>query len=138
MLATSRMLEQAGIEAIEMSGGTVLSGDYIASRKGKLDSEEQEVYYREAARRFKEKIRVPLILVGGIRSYTVAERLVADDTADYISMCRPFIREPALVNRWKSGDGSKALCISDNECLKPAFQGQGITCVIEEARKQKG
>jgi 2,4-dienoyl-CoA reductase-like NADH-dependent reductase (Old Yellow Enzyme family) len=138
MLATARILEQAGIDAIEMSGGTVLSAEYIASRKGKLDSEEQEVYYREAARRFKEKIRVPLVLVGGIRSYTVAERLVTDGTADYISMCRPFIREPALVNRWKSGDFSKALCISDNGCFKPAFQGRGIMCVVEEARKQKG
>ena len=78
------------------------------------------------------------MLVGGIRSYAVAERLVADDTADYISMCRPFIREPALVNRWKSGDFSKALCISDNECFKPAFQGEGIRCTVEEAGKQKG
>jgi len=138
MLATSRMLEQAGIDAIEMSGGTVLSAEYIASRKGKLNSEDQEVYYREAARRFKEIIRVPLMLVGGIRSYAVAERLVTDGTADYISMCRPFIREPALVNRWKSGDFSKALCISDNGCFKPAFQGRGIMCVVEEARKQKG
>jgi 2,4-dienoyl-CoA reductase-like NADH-dependent reductase (Old Yellow Enzyme family) len=138
MLATSRILEQAGIDAIEMSGGTILSAEYIASRKGKLDSEDQEVYYREAARRFKEKVRVPLMLVGGIRSYTVAERLATDGTADYISMCRPLIREPALVNRWKSGDLRKALCISDNGCFKPAFQGRGITCVVEEALKQKG
>lgn len=136
MLKSSRMLEQGGIDAIEMSGGNPYSADYSPFRRGKLDSEEQEVYYREAARRFKETIRVPLILVGGIRSYTVAERLVAEGTADYVSMCRPFIREPGLVKRWQSGDTRKAFCVSDNGCLKPALLGEGIRCVVEE--KQKG
>ena len=128
--------EQAGIDAIEMSGGTVYSAEYTSSRKGKLDSEDQEVYYREAAKRFKEKVGVPLMLVGGIRSYPVAERLVAEGTADYIAMCRPLIREPGLINRWKSGDVGKALCVSDNGCFIPAFKGRGITCVVEE--KEKG
>ena len=90
---------------------------------------------KETAKRFKEKVRVPLILVGGIRSYPVAERLIAEGTADHIAMCRPLIREPGLVNRWKSGDVRKALCVSDNGCFKPAFQGRGITCVVEERKK---
>ena len=135
MIHASHMLEQAGIDAIEMSGGTVYSPVYTSSRKGKLDSEDQEVYYREAAMRFKEKVRVPLMLVGGIRSYPVASRLVAEGTVDYIAMCRPLIREPGLVNRWKSGDMRKALCVSDNGCFKPAFQGRGISCVVEEREK---
>lgn len=135
MLEASRLLEQGGIDAVEMSGGNPYSAEYSPSRKGKPGSEEQEVYYPEAAGRFKEKMRVPLMLVGGVRSYTVAERLVTEGTADYISMCRPFIREPALVNRWKSGDTTKALCISDNGCFKPAFQGRGIRCVVEEKQK---
>jgi len=137
MLAAALILEKAGIDAIEMSGGTGLSGDYIASRIGKLDSEDQEVYYLDAAKRFKKSIKVPLMLVGGIRSYSVAERLVADGTADYIALCRPLIREPALVNRWKSGDTEKARCVSDNGCFKPAFQGEGIKCVVEEALRRK-
>ncbi len=135
MLAASQLLGRDGIGAIEMSGGTGLSGAFIASRKGKLDSEDQEVYYLDAAKRFKESVSVPLMLVGGIRSYAVAERLVADGTADYISLCRPLIREPGLINRWKSGDTRKALCISDNGCFKPAFQGEGMRCTVEEKLK---
>jgi 2,4-dienoyl-CoA reductase-like NADH-dependent reductase (Old Yellow Enzyme family) len=135
MLATARILDQAGIDAIEMSGGTVLSAEYSAPRKGKLDSEDQEVYYRKAAERFKEKIRVPLMLVGGIRSYNVAEQLVSEGVADYVAMCRPFIREPGLVNRWRTGDIRKALCVSDNGCFRPAFRGEGIRCVVEKKRK---
>jgi 2,4-dienoyl-CoA reductase-like NADH-dependent reductase (Old Yellow Enzyme family) len=89
------------------------------------------------AKAFKEKINVPLILVGGNRSFQVAERLVDKGVADYISMSRPFIREPDLINRWKSGDLSKAACLSDNLCYEPAMRGDGIYCVTEERQKSR-
>jgi 2,4-dienoyl-CoA reductase-like NADH-dependent reductase (Old Yellow Enzyme family) len=60
---------------------------------------------------------VPLILVGGIRSPEVAERLVEEGTTDYVAMSRPLICEPDLVNRWKNGDTTKSACVSDNRCF---------------------
>jgi 2,4-dienoyl-CoA reductase-like NADH-dependent reductase (Old Yellow Enzyme family) len=135
MLALSAMLEDRGIDAIEMSGGTVRSKDYSPSRMGKTARVEGEAYYIEAARRYKEKIRVPLMLVGGIRSYDVAERLVAEGTADYISLCRPLIAEPDLINRWRSGDREPSACKSDNLCFKPALEGRGVCCVVREKRR---
>ena len=48
---------------------------------------------------------------------------------DYISMCRPLIREPILIKRWQSGDLRKATCISCNGCFGPARAGRGILCV---------
>lgn len=135
MLQVAGFLETAGMDAIELSGGTVYSGKLSPVRRGKLDSDDQEAYYREAARRYKQSLRAPLMLVGGIRSYGVAERLVNEGLADYISMSRPLIREPELINRWKSGDIGKATCISDNLCFKPAIEGQGIYCVVERKLK---
>ena len=67
----------------------------------------------------------------------VAERIVEEGIADYISMCRPFIREPGLINRWKSGDRGKAACLSDNQCFKPGSEGKGIYCVVEEREQAK-
>ena len=87
------MLNDNGIDAIELSGGLHISGKMGAIRTG-IKSEADEAYFREGAKTFKEKVRVPLILVGGIRSFQVAERLVEQGVADYISMSRPFIREP--------------------------------------------
>lgn len=132
MLEVASSLESAGIDAVELSGGTRYSGDFIPVRPGKLDSEEMEVYYLEAARKFKERIAVPLILVGGIRSYAVAQRIVREGIADYVSMSRPLIREPDLVNRWKSGNTARAKCLSDNLCFEPARAGDGLYCVVEE------
>ncbi|MFC1886951.1 hypothetical protein ACFLZM_07835 [Thermodesulfobacteriota bacterium] len=103
-----------------------------------INSESKEAYFKEEAAAFKEKIDIPLILVGGTRSFEVAESLVENGTADYISMSRPFIREPDLVNRWKSGDRRKAECRSDNQCFGPGVKGEGIYCVTAEREKEKG
>lgn len=135
-LQVGAMLQEGGIDAIELSGGTIVSGKFNPSRPGIL-SEEKEAYFRDAAKIFKEKLQVPLILVGGIRSFPVAEQLIEEGYADYISMSRPLIREPNLVNRWKSGDLSKAACLSDGKCWGPLIAGEGIRCVVQQELQGK-
>jgi len=135
-LQAGKMLVENGIDAIELSGGVLISPKLSPSRMG-IKSEEKEAYFQNEARAFKGEIGVPLILVGGNRSFQVAERLVNESVADYISLCRPLIREPDLVNRWKSGDLSKATCLSDNMCFMPAREGKGIYCLTEEREMKK-
>jgi 2,4-dienoyl-CoA reductase-like NADH-dependent reductase (Old Yellow Enzyme family) len=129
------MLQGEGIAAVEVSGGTLASGRLSPSRKG-IKSEQTEAYFRDAARAFKERLDVPIILVGGIRSPQLAERLVAEGAADYLAMSRPLIREPGLVNRWASGDLRPALCRSDNQCFEPAMEGEGIYCVVDRKENE--
>jgi 2,4-dienoyl-CoA reductase-like NADH-dependent reductase (Old Yellow Enzyme family) len=124
------MLAEEGIDALEVSGGLPISGELGYVRK-EITSEDREAYFKDEARIFRQRISIPLILVGGIRSYGVAEGLVEDGVCDYISMSRPFIREPNLINRWRSGDLRKATCISDNRCLTAAIKGEGIYCVTD-------
>ncbi len=130
------MLQEAGIDAIELSGGCLFSGRDSPVRMG-IKSEDREAYFRDAAKAFKEVVSIPLILVGGMRSLQVAEKMVDEGYADYISMSRPFIREPDLINRWASGDLSKAKCVSDNQCFRPGIAGEGIYCVVEKKLKEK-
>lgn len=133
-IQVGKMLEGGGIDAIELSGGVLTSSKLSPSRMG-IHSEEKEAYFQQEAKAFKEKINVPLILVGGNRSYNMAERIISEGTADYISICRPLIREPGLINRWKSGDFAKSACLSDNQCFGPAMNGEGIYCVTEKKEK---
>jgi len=121
----ARMLENAGIDAIELSGGLLNNPNIMRSR---IDSEDTQGYFVSEARVFREKVHVPLILVGGIRSYEVARELVAEGIVDYISMSRPFIREPGLINRWKAGDRREAACISCDNCFEFLRNGQGVSC----------
>jgi 2,4-dienoyl-CoA reductase-like NADH-dependent reductase (Old Yellow Enzyme family) len=135
-LETARALQDAGVDAIELSGGTLLSGELSPSRRG-IETVRDEAYFRDAAEAYRKKLRVPLILVGGIRSFEVADELVRKGITDYISMSRPFIREPALVRRWREGDRRQAACVSDNRCFKPALLGVGVYCVTDRDDREK-
>jgi len=132
MVKVSSLLEKVEIDAIELSGGNSI-GKYSSSRIGKLERPEDEVYYLEAARMYKREINIPLILVGGIRSFQVAQELIEQELADYIALCRPLIREPGLVKRWQSGDTRKATCIYCNQCFIPTRSGEGLYCMQEAA-----
>jgi 2,4-dienoyl-CoA reductase-like NADH-dependent reductase (Old Yellow Enzyme family) len=134
-LQAAQMLADNGIDAIELSGGLVINEKLSPSRKG-IHSESQEAYFEPEARAFKKKINVPLVLVGGNRSFDVAQRLVSEGTADYISMARPLICEPGLINRWKSESTGKSACVSDNQCFKGIQEGRGVYCVTAEKTGQ--
>jgi 2,4-dienoyl-CoA reductase-like NADH-dependent reductase (Old Yellow Enzyme family) len=138
MVKISKILQQEGADAIELSGGTIHADrTRVPVRAGNIDTEEKEVFYREAAMAYKEDVDVPLMLVGGVRSYDVAEKLVHNGITDYVSLSRPLIREPDIINRWKSGDHSKSTCISCNACFKPGVKGNGIYCVALKKEQAK-
>jgi len=135
------LMEQAGLDAVELSSGMTKFSTFGAART-RISTQKKEAYNQEEAKAFKQRLKIPVALVGGIRSLPVAERLIAEGVCDFISMSRPLIREPDLVNRWKSGDRRKAACTSDNLCFGPARSGEGLYCVTAakkgKAATQKG
>jgi 2,4-dienoyl-CoA reductase-like NADH-dependent reductase (Old Yellow Enzyme family) len=130
------LLKAEGLSAVEISGGTRESGKLIPVRTA-ITTEDREAYFKDAAIAFKKSVDLPIILVGGIRSFHIAREIVEDNIADYISMSRPFIREPGLINRWKSGDLGRATCLSDSKCFVPIRNGEGVYCVVEKKLRHK-
>ena len=137
VIKVCRMLEERGMDAIEMSGGTFESGRYVPSRVGTSKSEEREAYYRKAAEEFKKEIKIPLVLVGGFLSFNIAEEVVTSGVADYVALSRPLIREPGLVKRWASGDRQKAACISCNKCFSTLATEEALHCAAEKKELSK-
>ncbi len=135
-IQVAKLVASAGFNAIELSGGVIRTGKLSPSRAG-INSQAKEAYFQKYAHEIKNEIAIPLILVGGIRSFEIAEKIILEGTADYISMSRPFIREPDLINRWQSGDREKAKCISDNLCFNPGFEGKGVYCVTKEREAER-
>ncbi len=131
----AKALDQAGIDCIEVSGGTPASGDRSPVRL-KIDTPEKEAYNLALAAKIRTAVNCPIMVVGGFRSYEIAEKTVRE-SADYISMARPFIREPGLVKRWQKGDRARARCISCNGCFKPGLKEGGIYCVVEKKEQEK-
>lgn len=126
----ARMLEELGVLFIEVSGGSAASADKSPVRKD-IDTPEKEGYNCELSKKIKEQVNIPVGVVGGIRTFNIAKKIIETKEADVISLSRPFIREPHLVKRWQSGDTYRAKCISCNGCFKPGLSGEGIYCVIE-------
>jgi 2,4-dienoyl-CoA reductase-like NADH-dependent reductase (Old Yellow Enzyme family) len=132
----AKALANEGIDAIEVSAGTPASGEENPARE-KILKPEKEAYNLPLARRIKEVVNCPVMVVGGFRSYEIAEKTLKEDGMDYIAMARPLIREPALGNRWLQGDRSPAKCISCNSCFMPGLEEGGIYCVIEKKEREK-
>jgi 2,4-dienoyl-CoA reductase-like NADH-dependent reductase (Old Yellow Enzyme family) len=51
--------------------------------------------------------------------------------ADLVSMSRPLIKEPDIINRWMSGDKTPSDCTSCNGCLDLLLEGEPVKCIIE-------
>ena len=124
----AKTLSDAGIDAIEVSSGTGASGDKSPVQTA-INKPEKEAYNLVYADQIKEVVNCPVIVVGGFRSYDVAEKAVSEHGMTCVSLSRPLIREPDLPARWKSGDTAAATCISCNQCFRPGLKGQGIYCV---------
>ena len=128
-------LAEAGIDCIEVSGGTLSETPERIAVKG-IARPEDEAYFRDFAAALKARVDVPVILVGGLRTPELMAGLVREGTADLVSMSRPFIREPGLAARWMSGDLSKAKCVSCNQCFEN-WPFRPYRCYVDQPLKGK-
>ena len=114
-LRIAKRLQTIGISAIEISGGMFESGKMTV--RPNIEKEEQEAYFREAAGLFARELFIPVILVGGIRTRSIAEDILQKEDAELISLSRPLIREPDLPLKFMQGK-ERADCISCNNCMR--------------------
>jgi 2,4-dienoyl-CoA reductase-like NADH-dependent reductase (Old Yellow Enzyme family) len=102
----AKWLAEDGLNAIEISG----------MKSTRTFNINEEAYFASNAQKIKKKIGdMPLSVVGGIRTLKKINQL-HNEFADFISICRPFIREPDLVKKFRQGK-EQADCITCNECL---------------------
>ncbi len=108
----------------------------IEKLEGKYDLEGE--YNLEAAKMIKPALgKIPLFLVGGMRKVIHMENIVKNNYADLISMSRPFIREPFLVNKIKAGEIDQVSCVSCNRCLAAVASGIPVYCYNKGFPKDK-
>jgi 2,4-dienoyl-CoA reductase-like NADH-dependent reductase (Old Yellow Enzyme family) len=129
MIAIAKILEANGIDAIELSGGTSFSKEgYDPVRKSANGVPNGNAYYQRAAKKLKKEVKTPIILVGGIRSLETARTIISSNSADYIAMSRPFIRNPDLISMWSAKIQDCSECLSCNTCFRPVLTGRGLYC----------
>lgn len=128
----AKIMERKGIDGIEVSGGMAEAGKGPVW-KG-LCPEEEEGYFVDNASKIKAALSIPVFGPGGIRSFSVMEKIIEEGKADLISMSRPFIREPFLISKFRTGEIKKSECISCNKC----FNLRGIACAeLKKGKKRR-
>jgi 2,4-dienoyl-CoA reductase-like NADH-dependent reductase (Old Yellow Enzyme family) len=139
------MFQKAGIDALEVSCGandglsTIrtknIPYDAIIDNKFKIKSEIMKAFTKkliplllkrydpiynfnvDIAEKIKQNIDIPVIVVGGIRNINDINSIISGKKADYVSMCRPFIIEPDLVNKFREGKQDTSKCIDCCYCM---------------------
>jgi len=93
-----------------------------------------ENYNLEAAAAIKKRVNVPIIAVGGIRTLSNMEQEIQKEEADYIALARPFIIQPDIVNRLKTGKSVESACISCGGCFTSILDGR-VRCVRDNGTR---
>jgi len=129
----ARMMEEAGVDAIDVSVGVAGSAQYIfappAVPPGFLLSVSQEI---------KKAVSVPVIAVGRINHPLLAEEAIKAGKADLIAWGRPSFADPELPNKVAAGQLDEICpCIYCSQgCLRTfPYPGKplpkwGVTCLL--------
>lgn len=119
-LSICKLLDQAGIDSIEVSGnGTSVGG---------IRAHVNEGYFVPAAAEIARTVSCPVIVVGGFRSLDVMEEILNKTDIELISLSRPLLREPDLPNKMKVDPAVISKCVSCNAC----YSSQAHKCVFRK------
>ncbi|NOZ86426.1 MAG: NADH:flavin oxidoreductase [Deltaproteobacteria bacterium] len=107
---------EAGADALEISVGMLQTPKGKGAVRGPEGSG-GEGYLLGLAAMVKERVKIPVIAVGGFRSRLVMQTVISGGQADMVAMARPLIREPGLPKKFLEGK-EIADCISCSGCHK--------------------
>lgn len=88
--------------------------------------------FADWTRRLREVVDVPVMASNRINTPEVAEELLADGSADLISMARPLLADPEFVRKAEAGQADAInTCIACNQaCLDHTFANKRVSCLV--------
>lgn len=98
-LKTIIELANLGLDFVEISGGTYERPAMI----GATSKSTNQVFFAEYSKKLKQKIEIPVVVTGGIRSINAMNTLLNDNTTDFIGIARPLTIDPNIPNKIKQG-----------------------------------
>ena len=110
-LETIRALANAGIDLIEISGGTYEAPVMTGVKSGKANSKEpmkastvaREAYFLEFAEKARAAVKTPLVVTGGFRSAQGMAEAIESGAVDLVGLARILAIEPDVPNRLLAG-----------------------------------
>lgn len=151
-LEVASMLEKAGANALVLSGGFVskapmhilrgkmpvkILAHYIDNPMMKRfvgwfggmmikDEPFKPKYFLEDALKFRKRVKIPLVYVGGLNSRSDIDE-VLEHGFDYVAMARALLKDPDFVNRMLNEDMVESTCDTCNYCIAVMYSKQ-VAC----------
>jgi 2,4-dienoyl-CoA reductase-like NADH-dependent reductase (Old Yellow Enzyme family)/thioredoxin reductase len=127
-LAIARSLEANGVDAIVVSQG----------QAGSKHVPYAPLYWAEGymvplAEALKKTVTIPVVVGGRLGDPALAERVLQEGKADFISLGRPLIADPDLPKKVQQGHpGEIRRCVADNWCFE-IFGSAEMRCTLNAA-----
>lgn len=157
-IVTARALQSAGLHGLVMTGGfSPYSPMYLfrgnspvpamlqieksawnrfllklGAKTAFRDTPFEEMYFFKYALRMRDAVRMPLGLLGGLRSGdNVVEAMRSG--FDFVVLGRPLIAQPDFVAELARDAGARSTCINCNRCVAEFSTPGGVRCVLGAA-----
>ena len=155
-IVTAKILEQQGAHMLVLSGGRNVestwfmfgsnmnreeiikvmkqTGDHLsawlmraaAAKERKIEF--REMYFREYSQKIREAVDLPLAYLGGVKSLENVHTAMADGF-ECVVLARALLRDPDLVNQFRTGGLAASRCDNCNACVAYIYHPDGTRCV---------
>jgi 2,4-dienoyl-CoA reductase (NADPH2) len=121
-------------KAIERAGATLINTGigWHEARVPTIATSVPRAAFAWVTAKLKGEVSIPLIATNRINTPEVAERILAEGSADMVSMARPLLADPEFVVKAAQGRAADInTCIGCNQaCLDHVFQRKLATCLV--------
>lgn len=83
-IETAKLLEKAGLDLLDISGGMNMFFNPLSSEPG---------YFKELSAPIKEAVEIPVIVTGGVQTGKEAEELLEENAADLVGIGRALLKD---------------------------------------------
>ena len=106
VIAVFKAIDTAGIDLIEISGGTYEAPAMAGAKadKRKISTIAREAYFLDFAEQIRQQVKCHLMVTGGFRTVEGINAALYSGACDFIGIARPLAVETDLTNRLIAGE----------------------------------
>lgn len=122
----AKIFEEKGVAALHIDKGC-----YEVWYKQIPTVYEEDGLQLDAVEAIKENVSIPVIAQGKLNNPILAEKVIAEETADMIALGHQSLADPFWANKVKAGKFQDIVpCIGCNECLHSGRKGRNYVCAV--------
>lgn len=106
-MQVAEMLDDAGMDLIEISGGNYESPQ-MTGKNVRESTKAREAYFMEYADKIRKRVKTSLMVTGGFRSAEGMASAIASGATDMVGIARPLAVDPDFSNKVLSGVAVKS------------------------------